>query len=96
MGKVREIEMNSSEKIWWLKAVLSIAVAVLTLATQIFFGLRGTSAFMIGVLVYLGLSDILSKLMGVDRSRGLRIGVGAYFFIWFTTWILLYTYFFPV
>ncbi len=68
-------------------------MACLTLATQVFFSMSGSTSFMFGVLIYLVLSDVLSRLMGVDKSRGLKIGIGAYFFTWMTVWILLYTYF---
>lgn len=84
--------MNPADRIWWTKIVVSLAVAGLTLAAQNFFGLGGPTAFMVGVIVYLGLSDVLSKVMGVERFRGLKIGVGAYFFTWMTVWIFLYTY----
>lgn len=84
--------MNPTERIWWTKIVVSLAVACLTLALQVFFGLGGPASFMVGVIVYLGLSDVLSNVMGVDRFRGLKIGVGAYFFTWMTVWIFLYTY----
>jgi len=87
--------MNSPDKIWWTKVVASMIVAGLTLSMQVFFNLGGVTTFMLGVLVYLGLSDLLSNVMGVERFRGLKIGVGAYFFIWVTTWILLYTYINP-
>jgi len=83
--------MDPSEKIWWTKVAASLAVACLTLAIQVFFNFGGSTSFMFGVLIYLGISDLLSNVMGVDRFRGLKIGVGAYFFIWMTTWILLYT-----
>lgn len=83
--------MNSAEKIWWTKIIVSLAVAGLTLTAQVSLGVGGSTSFMLGVLIYLGLSDVLSHLMGVDRFRGLRIGVGAYFSIWLMTWTLLYT-----
>jgi len=89
------MKMNPAEKIWWTKVAASLAVSCLTIATQVFFNLGGPTALMLGVLIYLGLSDLLSNLMGVDRFRGLKIGVGAYFFIWMTAWILLFTYFNP-
>jgi len=83
--------MKPSEKIWWIKAVASLAVAGITLATQVFLGMDGIAAFMFGVIIYLALSNVLSNVMGVDKTRGLKIGVGAYFFIWITVWVLLYT-----
>lgn len=83
--------MNPAEKIWWTKVVVSLAVAGLTLAAQVSLKLGGTTPFMLGVLIYLGLSDVLSHMMGVDRVRGLKIGVGAFFFTWLVTWTLLYT-----
>jgi len=83
--------MKPSEKIWWIKAVASLAVAGITLAMQVFLGMDGIAALMFGVIIYLALSNVLSNVMGVDKTRGLKIGVGAYFFIWITVWVLLYT-----
>ena len=84
--------MNPSEKIWWAKIGVSLVVAGITLAAQVFLGLGGSTTFMLGVLIYLSLSDLLSRMTGVDRFRSLKIGVGAYFFTWLTVWTLLYTY----
>jgi len=83
--------MNPAEKIWWMKLGISLAVACLTLVIQTSFNLGGIPSLMVGVIAYLGLSDVLSSVMGVDRSRGLKIGVGVYFFTWLTVWIFLYT-----
>jgi hypothetical protein len=46
---------------------------------------------MLGVIIYLGLSDVLSNMNGVERTRGLKIGVGAFFFTWITSWVFFYT-----
>jgi uncharacterized membrane protein (DUF485 family) len=46
---------------------------------------------MLGVMIYLGLSDLLSSMNGVERTRGLKIGVGAFFFTWITTWVFFNT-----
>jgi len=85
--------VTPAERIWWVKLVISLAVAGLTLTAQVSLGVGGSTSFMIGVLIYLALSDVLSHLGGVDRLRGLKIGVGAYFFTWLMTWALLYTTF---
>lgn len=85
--------MTPAEKIWWAKLLISLAVAGLTLTAQVYLGVGGPTSFMLGVLIYLALSDVLSHLGGVDRMRGLKIGVGGYFFTWLMTWTLLYTAF---
>ena len=83
--------MKAAEKIWWTKIAAAVGVAVLTLLIQSYLNLAGQTAFMIGVIIYLGLSDLLSNMNGIDRMRGLRIGVGAFFFTWMTTWVLFFT-----
>jgi len=87
--------MNPAERIWWTKIAVSLAVAGLTVAAQVYLGLRGSTSFMFGVIIYLVLSDVLSHLMGVDRLRCLKIGVGAYFLTWLMVWTLLYTFIGP-
>ena len=83
--------MKTSEKIWWTKIVSALGVAALTFIVQIYFNITGTVAFMLGVIIYMGLSELLSSVNGVDKFRGLKIGVGAYFFTWILTWALMYT-----
>lgn len=83
--------MKASEKIWWTKLAAAVGVAIVTLVLQVFFNLQGTTAFMLGVMIYLGLSDVLSNMNGVERTRGLKIGVGAFFFTWITSWVFFFT-----
>jgi hypothetical protein len=83
--------MKASEKIWWTKLAAAVGVAIVTLLLQVFFKLAGQSTFMLGVIIYLGLSDVLSNMNGVERTRGLKIGVGAFFFTWITSWVFFYT-----
>ena len=83
--------MKASEKIWWTKLAAAVGVAIITLVLQVFFNLAGQTTFMLGVIIYLGLSDLLSSMNGVERSRGLKIGVGAFFFTWITAWVLFFT-----
>ncbi len=83
--------MKASEKIWWTKLAAAIGVAIITLVLQVVFNLTGQSTFMLGVVIYLGLSDVLSNMNGVERTRGLKIGVGAFFFTWITSWVFFYT-----
>lgn len=83
--------MKASERIWWIKLMAALGVAFLTLAVQLYFK-SGTVAFMLGVILYMGISDLLSSINKVDRVRSLKIGVGVYFFTWIVTWITVYTY----
>ncbi len=83
--------MKASEKIWWTKLAAAVGVAIITLVLQVVFNLAGTSTFMLGIVIYLGLSDVLSNMNGVERTRGLKIGVGAFFFTWITSWVFFYT-----
>jgi hypothetical protein len=48
---------------------------------------------MLGTLLYLSSSDLLSGYLKLDRGHGLKVGVGAYIFIWVMVWTLLYTVF---
>ncbi len=50
---------------------------------------------MIGALVYLAFSDLLSTLMKLERNHGLKIGIGSFIFVWVTLWTLLYTVYRP-
>jgi hypothetical protein len=43
--------MKVSEKIWWTKLAAAVGVAIVTLVLQVFFNLRGTTAFMLGVII---------------------------------------------
>ena len=85
--------MKISEKVWWTKIAAAVGVAIVSVVLQVFFNLRGETTFMLGTVIYLGLSDVLSNMNGVERSRGLKIGIGAYLFTWITSWVLLYTIF---
>lgn len=83
--------MKAAEKVYWSKFAGAIGVAVLNLALQVYLNVAGSLAFMLGVVLYMVVSDLLSSMNGIERSRGLKIGVGIYFFTWIVVWILLYT-----
>jgi hypothetical protein len=84
-------EMEASEKIYWTKLAAAIGMAVLTLVLQVYLNVEGMILFMLGALLYMGLSDLISNMNGVERTRGIKIGIGAFFFTWMVIWILLYT-----
>ena len=83
--------MKASEKLWWTKLAGAVAAAILCLVVQVYFNVAGTTAFMLGVLIYVAMSDLLARRNGMDPMRGLKIGVGVYLFTWVALWTLLYT-----
>jgi len=85
--------MKPSEKLYWIKTGLAFVAALLCVGLQIYVNLEGTLVFMLGTLLYLASSDLLSGYFKLDRSHGLKVGIGAYAFIWVMTWTLLYTVF---
>ena len=87
--------MNAAEKVYWSKFAGAIGVAFLNLALQVLLKVHGSLVFILGIIFYMVLSDLLSSVNGIERTRGLKIGVGIYFFTWFVSWIFLYTVFSP-
>jgi hypothetical protein len=85
--------MKPSEKLYWIKTGLAFVAAILCVVLQIYVNMDGTLVFMLGTLLYLASSDLLSGFFKLDRGHGLKIGVGAYIFIWVMTWTLFYTVF---
>ena len=83
--------MKASEKVYWIKVGTAILAGILCVSLQVYFQLDGLLVFMLGTLIYLGASDLLSSVMKLDRSHGLKIAIGAYIFVWIMIWTLLYT-----
>ena len=83
--------MKASEKIWWTKLAGAVVAAIICLVVQVYFNVAGTTAFMLGVLIFVVMSDLLARRNGMDPMRGLKIGVGVYLFTWVALWTLLYT-----
>ncbi|RLI00768.1 hypothetical protein DRO31_08025, partial [Candidatus Bathyarchaeota archaeon] len=54
-------------------------------------GMQGQLAFMIGATLFIAYSEALAILVKVDRNRTIKIGLGAFLFLWILTWTLLNT-----
>ncbi len=87
--------MKTSEKVYWIKTGFALVSAALSFTLQQYFSVDGSLIFMIGALVYLAFSDLLSTLMKLERNHGLKIGIGSFIFVWVTLWTLLYTVYRP-
>jgi hypothetical protein len=84
-------DVKNAEKVWWIKVGASIGVALVTLAFQVYMGFTGETAFMVGVVLYVMISEVSAYVMEIDRTRSLKIGVGAFLFVWVMVWTLAYT-----
>jgi hypothetical protein len=83
--------MKPSDQIYWIKIGLAVVLALFSIFVQTFIKLDGVIAFLIGVTIYLALSDLLAMYMKIERQRGFKIGVGAFIFVWLMSWTLFYT-----
>jgi hypothetical protein len=87
--------LKTSERVYWIKTGFALVSAVFSFTLQQYYSVDGSLIFMIGALVYLAFSDLLSTLMKLERNHGLKIGIGSYIFTWVTLWTLLYTVYKP-
>ncbi len=83
--------MKTSEKMYWIKVGVAVLAGFLCMGLQVFVKLDGNIVFLLGTLIYLGASDLLSSALKLERGHGLKIAIGAYLFTWVMTWALLYT-----
>ncbi len=83
--------MKPSEKLYWLKAGIACLAGVLCFTLQVYGKIDGLLVFTLGTLLYLASSDILSGPFKLERGHALKVGIGAYIFLWILTWTLLYT-----
>jgi len=83
--------MKQSEKVYWLKIVASVVVAIACVVLQVYVHIDSTLVFAFGALIYFIISDLLATFMKVERGHGFKIGIGAYIFTWLMVWTLLYT-----
>jgi len=85
--------MKQSEKLYWTKVGIALVAAVVCVGLQVYLNMDGVLVFMLGALLYLASSDLLSGLFKLERGHGLKVGIGAYIFVWVMAWTLLYTVF---
>lgn len=83
--------MKQSEKVYWIKALLGLATGFITFYVQSGLGIQGKLALMTGTVLYIGYSEVAAKLFDIERDRTIKIGMGAFLFLWMLTWTLLNT-----
>ena len=53
--------------------------------------LQGHIALMVGMTLYIALSEGIAVITKIDRNRTIKIGIGAFLFLWILVWTLLNT-----
>ena len=71
--------------------MLGLVTGLITFYIQSGLGLQGELALMSGTVLYIGYSEVAAKLFDVDRDRTIKIGMGAFLFLWMLVWTLLNT-----
>ncbi|MES0325184.1 MAG: hypothetical protein ABUK18_04805 [Candidatus Bathyarchaeia archaeon] len=83
--------MKESEKVYWIKAVLGLATGLITFYINSSLGFQGEIALMAGTVLYIAYSEAAAMMFNVDRDRTIKIGMGAFLFLWMLSWTLLNT-----
>jgi hypothetical protein len=83
--------MKDSDQIYWIKSALAIVTGALTMISNTYFGVHDTISVLIGIAIYFAISEIMSMIKNIDRNRTMRIGIGAFLFIWIFSWTLFNT-----
>ena len=56
-----------------------------------YLGLQEHITLMTGLTLYIALSEGLAVITEIERDRTLKIGIGAFIFLWMLAWTLLNT-----
>jgi hypothetical protein len=83
--------VKPSEQVYWIKVVGAVLAGGVCMYLKSIVGLEEGLTVLIGVAIYIGLSEVLAVLTKVDRNRTIRIGIGAFLFIWIFVWTILNT-----
>ena len=83
--------MKQSEKVYWIKSLLGLATGFVTFYLNSSLGFQGELALMAGIILYIAYSEAAAKMFNVERDRTLKIGMGAFLFLWMLFWTLLNT-----
>ncbi len=71
--------------------MLGLVTGLITFYIQSGLGLQGELALMSGTVLYIAYSEVAAKLFDDDRDRTIKIGMGAFLFLWMLFWTLLNT-----
>jgi len=83
--------MKDSDQVYWIKAVLAIVTGALTMISNTYIGVHDIISVLIGIAIFFAISEIMSIVKNIDRNRTMRIGIGAFLFLWIFSWTLFNT-----
>ena len=85
--------MTPATKVWWIKLISAIVVSGVTFYINVYMNIDGVIAFLAGVVLYVGISNILARMNNFELGRALKIGWGIFLITWLVVWTLLNTLF---
>jgi hypothetical protein len=88
--------MEATDKLYWTKVLMATIIGAVFSLAQLAIPLSGITFLVLGFTAYVLLSDLLSRLFGVEKGKALKIGIGAYIFTWLTVWVVIFTLLHPV
>lgn len=83
--------LRKSEQVYWIKAGAAIINGGLCFCLNGYLGLNEYITVMAGLTLYMALSEGLAVITKIERDRTLKIGIGAFIFLWMIVWTLLNT-----
>ena len=83
--------LRKSEQVYWIKAAAALINGGLCFCLNKYLGLNEYITLMAGLTLYIALSEGLAVITEIERDRTLKIGIGAFIFLWMIAWTLLNT-----
>ncbi|MEM2849810.1 MAG: hypothetical protein QXI36_06020 [Candidatus Bathyarchaeia archaeon] len=77
--------------VYWIRFALALAVALLSGFLRIW----GVGGLLIAIIVYVLTQYAFRRVVNeeIDSRKLLLEGIGTYFLVWLTTWVILYNFF---
>ena len=88
-----DLTLTPATKVWWIKLISAIVVSGVTFYINVYMNIDGVIAFLAGVVLYVGISNILARMNNFELGRALKIGWGIFLITWLVVWTLLNTLF---
>ena len=79
--------LKDSDQVYWIKAAVAVLTGALSMLVNNYVE-TNTVGVIVGVAVFFAVSEVMSIVKNIDRNRAIRIGIGAFLFLWIFSWTL--------